>query len=499
MKKTARTYLAFDLGASNGRAVLGTLDRGHLSLKEIGRFPHNPVLFGKTLHWDFFHLWSRMIETLHACAKSGEHLSSVGVDTWGIDFAILARDGSLLVPPVCYRDERTTGMESFIAGQIPLDQFFRLCGQVPTRIMTLSQLLAFRRDAGPDILSCAGRCLLMPDLFRYLLCGKMAAETTIAGTTQLFDIRTLRWSTTVINRFNLPRRLFPPLVQAGVFTGTLKPDLASTTGLGPVPVAAVAGHDTASAAAAAPYAEKTDLFLSSGTWSVLGVMRKQPLLTEEARTAGFVNEPGFGTILFVKNLTGLYLVENLKRAWAKKGPDISYAEMAALAAAAKPFRFFVNMDAPVFFTANDPEAAVKTFLQTTGQRGTPTKGELVRTLLESLAFSYRRTILDLERLTGGSFKRISLVGGGVNNNLLCGMTADATGLTVMAGPAEATAVGNLCIQAVADGRLDGPADVRKTVAASFRPAVHQPRETAVWMRRFATYQNIIERTTTPRR
>jgi rhamnulokinase/L-fuculokinase len=491
MRTAPQLYLGYDIGASSGRAVIGTLRGGRLRMREIYRFPNGAVELGGRLYWDFLALWAHIIEGLRVCRREGMlRLAGIGIDTWGVDYGLLGRDGQLLANPVCYRDSRTIGIEKVLNRRFSPQAFYRITGQAVNRIMTVSQLMALKRGAGRRLLETADCLLMMPDLLRYFLCGRRNAELTIVGSSQLVDIRSRQWSARILRGCGLPRALFPKLIRAGRFAAPLRPELATQTGIEPVRVAVVAGHDTTSAAAAAPLADRQTIFLSSGTWSVFGIASPEPYLSEESRKAGFINELGFETVLFVKNMMGLYLVENLKRQWAKSGRAVSYAAMIRTAAAAKPFRFIVDLNAPLFFATDDVETAVGSFLRSTDQRGKPASGELVRTLLESLAFSYRQALLQLERLVPRNFRRICLVGGGVQNRLLCQMSAAATGLTVEAGPVEATVAGNLCLQALADGRVEGLAGIKHLVARSFASTTYEPRDTAVWEENFERYLEI---------
>ena len=490
MKRSHRSYLAFDLGASSGRAMLGTLQHDRLTLREISRFPNGPVSLGGSLYWDVLALWSNMLGALRACAGRGDRLSGIGVDTWGVDFGLIGRDGQLLANPVCYRDAHTEGIERVMARGFSRRAFYAMCGMDFGRVSTLAHLLAMKRGAGRDLLESASCLLLTPDLLRYFLCGERAAELTIAGSSLLTDIHRRAWSRRIIDAYGLPPRLFLPLARAGRFAGALRPEVAADTGAGPVPVAIVAGHDTTSAAAAAPLAGDGTVFLSSGTWSTIGLALPDPIATEAARVRGFVNEIGFDTVLFLKNLSGLYLAENLKRQWAKRGRAVSYADMIQAASKATPFKFVVDMNAPLFFSTDDVQTAVQSFLRATGQRGTPTAGELVRTLLESLAFSYRLAVSDAAEITGRALDEICLVGGGVRNELLSQWTADATGLRVSAGPVEATVAGNVGIQAMAAGEIKDLRALKRLVAESFPARRFAPRNTEAWAAHFERYQEV---------
>jgi rhamnulokinase len=358
---------------------------------------------------------------------------------------------------------------------------------------TLSQLVAMNRGPGRDRLKSARSLLLMPDLFRYLLCGHKGIERTAAGTSQLVDVRTGRWCSTIFRKMQIPRQLAPNLVAPGTVVGRVASELADPIGLNRAPVIAVAGHDTASAAAAAPVADEEGAFLSCGTWSVFGVTQDAPTATDDAFRRGFTNMLGFQSILFAKFAPGLHLLESLRRSLANGARRISHGTMVREASLAKPFGCVLDLNSPLFFAAESPKAAIEEFLRRTRQKAVQGVGPIVRAILESLAFGFRQTLCDLTTLTGRDLSRISLVGGGVRNTLLCQMTADATGTEVVAGPAEAAAAGNLAVQALATGRLQTAADVRQLVRRSFRLRTHQPRSTPVWEKHSARYLEIIER------
>lgn len=492
MKKSTKVYLGFDMGASNGRAVLGLLDKGRLRIEEIYRFPNMPVELDGTLYWNFFCLWTHVLEGLRICSRRGySSLSGIGVDTWGVDFGLLGRDGRLLGNPVHYRDNRTEGIERKLVRRVKAEDIYRLTGLAVGRVSSFSQLAAMNRSEAKRVLETADCFLMMPDLFRYFLCGKKACELTIAGSSQLLDVQTGKWCQRLFRTFDLPLGMMPKLITPGTIVGTLLPEIAVQTGMRAVPVIAVAGHDTASAAAAVPVAQPDTAFLSSGTWSVLGITMDKPVTSTKALKRGFMNELGLCSVLFVKNLMGLYLVEKLRQAWMKQGDKLSYADLVKSASEAKPFRFFLDINSPLFFTGQDTETAIRTFLRLSGQRTSAGRGEIMRTLLESLAFSYRQALEELKILTQKKFKKLSVIGGGVRNRLLCQFTADATGLEVVAGPAEATVIGNLCIQALATGELQDTSDIQGLVARSFRTVTYEPQASDCWEKKFERYKELI--------
>jgi len=482
-------YLGFDIGASNGRAVLGFLDGQKLTLKEINRFSNGPVELGGTLYWDFLSLWQAVLKSMEICNKAGyTKLSGIGIDTWGVDFGLIGNSGQLLSNPICYRDSRTEGIEKTIARKMSEKEFYRLTGLGIGRILTLSQLAARLKYDGKSALDSAKSLLFIPDLFRYFLCGQKCVDATGAGSSALADVNSRKWSTKIFKRFDIPMRIMPPIVEPGTPAGQLLPEISRQTGIKSALIGVIAGHDSLSAAAAIPTIDKNCAFLNCGTWSVLGIVSDKPVLSEEACARGFVNELGLGSVVFVKNMTGLYLFENLYRCLKQEKPELTYEEMVSYAAKAKPFEIFLNIGDPEFFLSDDPRVSVEAFLKRTRQKVRPNCGGIIRAILESLVFSYKAALKDLERLTGRTFNRISMAGGGIRNELLCRMTADATGCEIIAGPAEATIAGNIGVQAMAAGKLKGPAEIREMIRNSFKLKKYEPTNTGLWDRAFENYK-----------
>jgi rhamnulokinase len=484
-------WLGIDIGATSGRAVLGRLARDRLVLDEVHRFPHGPVPLGGTLWWDVLHLWSGVLGSLRACARSGVgRLAGVGVTTWGIDFGLLSADGRLLENPVCYRDARTDGMDTAIRERYDDRKFYRHTGMAVSRMGTLPQLLGLRRQPG-NVLDRADLMLQMPDLLRFFLGGGRATEPTIAGSTLMTDVSRRAWSREVLDVFGLPAGILPPIGRCAEVNGGLAPALRAETGIGEAPVVAVAGHDTLSAVAAAPLAGPRTVFLSTGTWSVLGLAVPEPVTSDAAFGSGFLNELAVEGIALVKNLMGFYLLEDLRVRWGNP----PYGDLVAAADAARPFRAVLDMEDPAFFAPENPEAAIAEYLARTGQAAAVgaaglTRGELVRGQLEGLALLYRRTLEELRAATGVDPDGICLVGGGCRNRVFCQLVADATGLVVAAGPVEATAVGNLGLQMAATGALGGPSDVRVLAARSFPPDRYEPHPGPAWDEAYARYRRI---------
>ena len=494
-KPVSSTYLGIDLGASSGRAVVGRIRERTLSIEEIHRFPNGPFESGGTLYWDFPSIWGHVQKSLCKCSQAGYgKLDGIGVDTWGVDFGLLGADDRLLDNPVCYRDGATEGMGDVIASRIKREDFYRLTGLAPGPVGTLAQLCVRKRRGVADPLCCAKTLLMMPDLIRYFLCGHKAVELSSAGSTQLTNIRTATWSPKLFRAMDLPRRIMPEIIPSATVAGRLHGGLARQAGLNRPPVIAVAGHDTLCAAAGAPYVDDDCAFISCGSWSVLGAVRQNPITTSDAMNKGFANELGVGSVLLCKNMMGLYLFENLRRSLAKDGTKPGYAQMVREASAARPFAAVLDLNAPLFFTSHDPVKSVRKFLLQTGQKGVRARARVARLILEGVAWNHRYASEDLQTLTGKRLKRVCLTGGGSRNALLCQMTADATGLEVIAGPAEAAITGNLGLQALATGRLRTPDDIRTMARNSFALRLYKPRERDAWNRQAERHRSVTHTT-----
>ena len=470
-------YLAFDLGAESGRAILGTIDGGKLEMEEVHRFPNTPVLLRGTLHWDVLRLYHEMTHALQLCARRpGLALDGVGVDTWGVDFGLLAEDGSLLANPVHYRDHRTDGVMEESFGTVPRQDQFRLAGAQFLPVNTIYQLLALRRQGSP-ILEQAKTLLMTPDLLRFFLTGRKVAEYTIASTSQLLDMRTREWSRELFERLDLPLEIMPEVVPSGTIVGELPPELAP----GKVPVVASGSHDTACAVAAVPAEGEDWAFISCGTWSVIGVELDEPCMDPRAGEEDFGNEGGVeGTVRFIKNTFGLWVLQEGRRSWSKQGKEIGYAELVPMAERSKPFSFLVDNGDPSFLNPPDMPRALADYAARTGQKMPGDSGTITRAILEGLAFRYREVLDELEAFTGRTLGKVHIVGGGTRNELLCQFAANAMNRTVIAGPAEATAAGNLLMQAVATGQLDSLASAREVARNSFDLKRYEPRDEKEW-------------------
>ncbi|WP_306987782.1 rhamnulokinase [Amycolatopsis thermophila] len=465
---------AVDLGASSGRVMAGAVGPGVLSVEEVHRFPNGGVRVahggGSTLHWDILGLYREMLTGIQAAQRGGE-LAGLGIDSWAVDYGLLDASGALLGNPVNYRDSRTDGIAQRVAEVVPARELFDITGLQQLPFNTLYQLLA-ERDLGS-----AETMLLIPDLLNYWLTGVRGAERTNASTTQLYDVRSGQWATGLASRLGIPSRLLPPLRDPGSVVGTLLPDLAAELGLPELPVVAVGSHDTASAVVGVPAEPGTNFaYISSGTWSLVGLELESPELGDSALAANFTNEGGVdGTIRFLRNVTGLWVLSESLRTWEAQGTPMSLPEVLAQAAGVPPLSAVVDIDAPVFLPPGDMPARIRQACVDTGQRPPEAPGEVVRCILDSLALAYRRTVRQASELTGRPVDVVHVVGGGVRNELLCQLTADACGVPVLAGPVEAAALGNVLVQARALGAdLPDLAAMRALIRATHELRRYEP-------------------------
>ena len=482
-------YLALDLGAESGRGLLGRFDGQNLALEEVHRFPNRPVQMFDTLYWDMPRLFEEIKTALGKGALCNGGLDSVGIDTWGVDFGLIGRRETLLGNPVHYRDARTNGMLDAAFQRVSRERIYEITGLQFLPFNTVYQLLSLTLSHSP-LLEVAETLLMMPDLFAWLLTGRSAGERTNASTTQLLDPRTGTWSDELCQRLELPRKILPDLIEPGSEVGPVQLSVAEELGLSHrITVVAPATHDTASAVAAVPAKASNVLpgappdwcYLSSGTWSLLGVEVPRPVITVETMRYNFTNEGGVaGTTRLLKNIMGLWLVQECRRTWARIGRELSYEEMIARAQVAPAFMTLVDPDDTSFLAPGDMPARLLAYCTRTGQPPPPDEGTMVRCCLESLALKYRWAIDRLESILGTRIKTIHVVGGGTKNTLLCQFTADACGRPVYAGPIEATAIGNILMQALGRGQLGSIADLRAVVARSFPVTVYEPRDTAAW-------------------
>lgn len=497
---SVRNYVAFDLGAESGRALLGRLDGGRLTLEEKHRFPNPNGRINGHLQWNLLQQWEELKTGLRKSAADshGAHvpIHGIGVDTWGVDYGLIAPDGDILSNPFHYRDARTDGAMDKAFKVVSKDNIFDATGIQFMQFNTLFQLFSML-ESKKALLSAAKTMLFMPDLFNYLFTGVAKAEFSIASTSQMIDPRTGDWALPLLEKLGIPTHILPPIVPSGTILGPLRADVASECGVAPIPVIAPACHDTASAVAAVPAVGDpsptgTDwCYISSGTWSLMGVELSKPLINEKVKQYNYTNEGGVGgTIRFLKNIMGLWLVQECRRHWQREGYDHSYSELTQMAARSRGFGAVIDPDHKPFGAPGDMPIKIEQFCRQTNQRPPQTRSEVVRCCLESLALTYRRTVEGLEDILGHAIKTIHIVGGGCQNELLNQMTADATGRTVVAGPIEATAIGNILVQAMATGDVKSLADAREIVRNSFEVKVFKPTDSKPWNDAYDRYRSL---------
>jgi rhamnulokinase len=487
-----RNYLAIDLGAESGRAILGEFNGSHLVLKEVHRFPNSPVRLPDGLHWDALRLFGEIKHSIaSAVQQTGDHLDGIGIDTWGVDYGLLDRQGVLLSNPYHYRDSRTDGMVEAAFSVVPRQEIFEQTGIQFMQLNTLYQLFAMARSDSP-ILEIAETFLTMPDLFNYWLTGRKGCEFTNATTTQCYNPRERTWAHGMLERLGIPSRIFPEIIRTGSVLGPLLPDLAQELGASPIPVIAPACHDTGSAVAAVPGAGDNYAWISSGTWSIMGVTVNEPVINAQTLARNFTNEGGVNyTYRLSKNIMGLWLVQECRRTWNARGESFTYEELTRSAASAKPLQSLIDPDAIEFLKPGDMPARIQAFCERTGQPLPQSTGEVVRCALESVALRYRWVIERLEELLGRRLETIHIMGGGTKNRLLSQLTADATGRQVITGPIEATATGNLLTQALALGEIASLDDIRAIVCQSFDVETFEPNPSGAWEDAYARFLTLI--------
>lgn len=460
-----KRVLAFDFGASSGRAMLGVFDGEKIELSEIHRFSNVPVSLGGTLYWDTLRLFHEIKQGLIKAKLTGG-FDSIGINTWGVDFGLLDIDGVLLESGVNYRDKRTDGMVDKAANLIPLSKLYRETGNQIMEINTAFQLLSLKENR-QALLDRAETLLLTPDLFNYFLTGEIKTEYSIASTTQLVNPKTKDWNRDVIDTFGLPQRLFGEIVPSGTRIGELSDDLCEELGLSKVPVIAVCGHDTQNAVVAVPTQEKDFIFVSCGTWSLFGTETDEPIVSDKAYELNLTNEGGYGgTTNVLKNIIGLWLIQESRRQWQREGKDYSFADLEKLALESEPFKCFVDPDYPTLTPPGNLPKRIQEFCEETGQYVPQTVGEIVRCIYESLSLKYRYAFDQIRELTGKDYKVINIVGGGTKDGLLCQMTANSCNTCVLAGPVEATVFGNIAVQLMADGCVLDTKEAREIIAKS---------------------------------
>lgn len=490
MKSKKDVFLAIDLGASNGRAIAGYINNGKLITKEIYRFPNEPVNIRNTLYWNVFSIYQ---EIKNALKKYGEEfdceLSSIAIDSWGVDFGLLDRDGDLIEAPVHYRDDRTDGIREKAFEKMPREELFSRTGNQFLQFNTLFQLLSLNSNKKYQ-LDNAETFLMIGDLFSYLLTGRKATEFSLATTTQLFDPLEGEWSSEIFENFDLPQDIQPEVYKTGTEIGCLSKSLRKEVGIGGAPVIATTTHDTASAVSAIPARGEEWIFISSGTWSLLGIEIDEPILETKVMEKGFTNEGCHsGKFTLHKNLTGLWILQECKQKWDEQGKDLSYDQLTQMAREAKGFNYFIDTDWETFARPGNMPTKIKDYCKITNQQPPRNVAETVRGTLEGLALNYRLSVNQLKSITGKQFDTVHIVGGGAKNDLLSQFCANSTGLKVISGPREATAMGNIINQAVSIGSINSIKESRKIVSNSSALKTYFPKNVSKWDR---AYQKFVE-------
>jgi rhamnulokinase len=489
----AKRYIAVDLGAESGKVFLGNLSDDKVVLEEVHRFGNEPIEQDGSLRWDFERLFSEVKAGIEkAFEKSGGQVLGIGVDSWGVDFGLLDEEGRLIENPYHYRDGRTDGVMEKAFKLMPKRQIYENSGLQFLQFNTIYQLLAMR-PANSQALSRAKKLLFMADLISYFLTGRAFAEYTLASTSQLMDMRTGRWSEKIFESMKLPFEIMPDIVKPGTVAGRLKRELADEIGCDVMPVIAVASHDTASAVASVPAEGDRWAYISSGTWSLCGIEVSQAVINDKTFEYSFTNEGGVeGTIRLLKNIMGLWLVQQCRSTWQAEGQLFSYEQLSRMAEKAEPFAGRINPDDTRFLSPGDMPKKINEFLIETAQRPIEDKAQMIRVILESLALKTRWVVDRIEQITGIVLDCLHIVGGGIQNELLCRFIADATGKRVIAGPVEATAAGNILMQARATGQVDSLQQGRKIIRDSFGLKQYLPEENLLWRNNYERFETMLK-------
>ena len=482
--------LAIDLGASGGKSFLGRFDGEKLTLEEIHRFPNDPVTVTGTFYWDTLRIFHEIKASIKKCALSGDKdISSIGIDTWGVDYGLLDVNGKLISNPTHYRDSRT----NWIKSEIYQDEVYKRTGIQFLPFNTIFQLIAEFKD-NPRMADVADKLLFTPDLLNYFLTGQKCTEYTIASTGAMLDAFSRNWDFKLMEKFGIPKKLFTAINDPGTVVGKLLPEILEDVGNITANVVNTAAHDTASAIVAVPAKGESFMYISSGTWSLMGTELSEPIVNAESRKYDFTNEGGFGgKIRFLKNIMGLWLEQESKRQWAREGSNVTYDELSDMAVASKPLACLINPDDSIFTPPGDMPRRIADYCKSTGQYVPQTKGEIVRCIFDSLALKYRWTAEKINLMMGKNAPFINIVGGGTKEAPLCQFAADACGCPVYAGPVEATAIGNLAVQAIAAGEIKDLTEARQVIANSFEIVEYNPntKNTEMWDEGYEKFKKLL--------
>ncbi|MBQ9976927.1 MAG: rhamnulokinase [Clostridia bacterium] len=485
--------LAIDLGASSGRGIVGCFDGDKLTLRENHRFPNEPVTVNGAFRWDIMRIFHEIKLAMGKCATSDDRdIASMGIDTWGVDYGFIDKNGQLMDNPYNYRDLRTTGMQEKAFELVPKSEIYKTTGIQFANLNSLFQLLAVKNQKDPWQFSVADKLLFVPDLLNYFLTGISACEYTIASTSQMLDANKRDWAYDMLTKLELPTHLLQKIVMPGNILGDILPEVTAEIGKLNAKIVNVASHDTASAVVSVPSNEKDFVYISSGTWSLMGCEYPQPLINEATERYNFTNEGGFAnSIRLLKNIMGLWLEQESKRQWEREGEKTTYDQLSDMAMASEPLKCFIDPDSPEFTPPGDQPRRIAEFCRRTGQYVPQTKGEIVRCIFESLAMKYRYVVRGIEEIRGTKVPSINIVGGGTKEAPLCQLTANACGIPVYAGPVEATAIGNLLVQAIAMGEIRDLSEAREVVRRSFEIKCYEPQGTEAFDEAYDRFVSIL--------
>ena len=484
-------FLAFDLGASSGRAMLGNISEGKLKLTEIHRFENRMVEIDNHFYWNIFSIFDELKTGLKKCIREfGVQPDSIAVDTWGVDFAFLDRDGVIASLPFAYRDHRTDSAMEELFKIIPKEELYAMTGIQLMQFNSIFQLFVNHKEKTPQY-EVAKELLFMPDALSYLFCGVKKNEFSIASTSQLLKPGKLEYEEKIFDRLGIDKSIMQEIVLPGTVLGMIKPEIQKETGSKEIPVIAVASHDTASAIASVPASGKNWVYISSGTWSLMGIESDKPLISKEILDLNFTNEGGVeGTTRFLKNIMGMWLLQECRRSWSSQ-KEYSWGEMVELSTGSQPFKCLVDPDDTSFLNPVDMPEAIRNFCLKSGQQAPETHGEYIRCIFESLALKYRLTLESIQSVSNQPIEKVHIIGGGANNELLCQYSANAIGLPVVAGPTEATAIGNIMIQAEAMKAVASLEEIRTMVGNSFETKTFKPENHELWKLQLQRFREII--------
>ena len=486
-----KRVLAFDFGASSGRAIVGVFDGDKIELREVHRFSNDPVKINGTFYWDVQRLFFEIKQGILKAKEDGG-FDSIGIDTWGVDFGLLRKDGTLVENPVHYRDARNDGMVELAKKYMSHEEMYDITGIQFMDFNTIFQLLSLKENR-PYILEEADKLLFMPDLLSYMLSGVKSTEYSIATTSQMVDLKTHDWSDKILDTFGIKKDLLTPIVPTGAVIGQLSDDICEELGVPKADIISVASHDTQSAITAAPCENDDFAFISCGTWSLFGTEVKEPILNEASKKLNVTNEGGYDyTIAFLKNICGLWLIQESRRQWIREGKEYSYADLEKMALECEPFKCFIDPDAPEFAPMGNIPKRVQEYCEKTNQYVPQTVGEIMRCIYESLAMKYRYTFDGIKDCTGKDYDRIHVMGGGTKDKLLLSMTAQSCNVDVYGGPIEATALGNIAVQLMSSGAISDIKQARKIIADGENLKLYTPDNREEWENAYNTFKKIIK-------